>query len=54
MSPFLGVIRDKNAFFSYSAKIETLFIVFSVSTLSPAKAADKFSAVLLASVRSFT
>jgi hypothetical protein len=52
-SSFLVIIRDSDAFSSYPARIETLFIAFLALTLSPVKAVDRFSAVLSASARSF-
>jgi hypothetical protein len=42
---FLVIIRDKDIFSSYLAKIETLFIVFPVFMLILVKAVDRFSAV---------
>jgi len=48
----LGIIRDKNAFFSCPARIEAFFIVFLVLTFSPARAVDRFFIVFSASARS--
>ena len=48
----LTIIRDSDAFFSCSAKIETLFIVSLISIFSSAKTIDRFSAVLSASAKS--
>jgi hypothetical protein len=45
MSFFLGTIRDKDISFNYPARIEVLFIIFLVSTLNPAKTADRFSVI---------
>jgi hypothetical protein len=52
ISFFLAITRDSDAFFSYSAKIEALFIAFSISTLNPARTVDRFSAVFSASAKS--
>jgi hypothetical protein len=41
----LAITRDNDIFFNYSARIETLFIVFPASTLSPAKVIDRFFAI---------
>jgi hypothetical protein len=49
---FLNIIRDKNAFFNYSAKIEVLFIISLASTFSPVRAADRFSVIFSASAKS--
>jgi hypothetical protein len=51
MSFSLGTIRDKDIFFSYSTRIEALSIIFSVSTFSPVKAADRFSVIFSASAK---
>jgi hypothetical protein len=51
-SSSLIIIKDRNASFSYPAKIEALSIVFSASMFIPARAVDRFSAVLSASARS--
>jgi hypothetical protein len=48
----LAITRDSDISFSCPARIEALSVVFSVSTLSPAKAVDRFFAVLSASVKS--
>jgi hypothetical protein len=48
----LSIIRDKNTFFSYLIKIETLFITFSVSTFNSTKITDKFSVVFSVFVKS--
>jgi hypothetical protein len=53
-SSFLVIIRDKNTFFNYLARIEALSIVLLVSTLSLVKVVDRFFAVLSASAKSFT
>jgi hypothetical protein len=50
---FLAIIRDSDAFSNCPARIEALSVAFPVSTLNPAKAVDKFSAVLSASAKSF-
>jgi hypothetical protein len=49
----LGIIRDKDASSNCSAKIEILSVIFPASTLSPARAVDRFSAILSASAKSF-
>jgi hypothetical protein len=51
---FLGIIRDKDTFFSYPARIKAFFIIFPASTLSPASAVDRFFAVLSASAKSLS
>jgi hypothetical protein len=48
----LIIIRDRDISFNCPAKIETFSIAFSVFMLTPAKAVDRFFAVLSASVRS--
>jgi hypothetical protein len=48
----LAIIRDSDAFFNCPARIETLSIAFSTSTLSPVRAVDRFSTVLSVSVKS--
>jgi hypothetical protein len=48
----LAITRDSDAFSSYPARIEALSIASPASTLSPARAIDKFSAVLSASAKS--
>jgi hypothetical protein len=48
----LAIIRDSDAFFNYSAKIEAFFIVFLASTLNPAKTVDRFFAVFSAFAKS--
>jgi hypothetical protein len=47
-------IKDKDASFSYPTKIKARSITFPASTFSPAKAADRFSAVFSASSKSLT
>jgi hypothetical protein len=49
---FLAIIRDSDVFFNCPVRIEVLFVVFSVSTLNPARAIDKFFAVFSASAKS--
>jgi hypothetical protein len=49
---FLGIIRDKDAFFNYSARIEALSVTFLVSTFSSARTVDRFSAVFSAFIKS--
>jgi hypothetical protein len=49
---FLDIIKNKDTFFSCPARIETFSITFSALTLSPARAVDKFSAILSASAKS--
>jgi hypothetical protein len=51
-SSSLAIIRDRNTFSNYSAKIEALFVAFLASRLIPAKAVDRFSAVYSISARS--
>jgi hypothetical protein len=51
---FLAIIRNSDVFSSYSAKIEAFFIVSPASTLSPAKAVDRFFAVLSVSAKSLS
>jgi hypothetical protein len=51
-SSSLAIIRDRNAFFNYPARIETLFIAFSAFMLTPARAVDRFFAVLSAFAKS--
>ena len=48
-----AIARDKDIFFNCSISIETLSVAFPVLMLSPAKAIDKFSAILSASAKSF-
>jgi hypothetical protein len=50
-SSSLAITRDKDAFFSCPARIETLFVVFPVFMLISVKAVDRFSAVLSASAK---
>jgi len=45
-------IRDKNAFSNYPARIKAFSIIFPASTFSPAKTADRFSAIFSASSKS--
>jgi len=49
---FLAIIKDSDAFFSYPARIETLFVVFSVLTFNPARGVDRFFAVFSAFAKS--
>ena len=49
----LIIIRDSDVSFSCPAKIEALSITFPASTLNPARAIDRFFAVLSASAKSF-
>jgi hypothetical protein len=49
---FLIIIRDSDISFNCPARIEALFIAFSVSIFSPAKAVDRFSVILSAFVKS--
>jgi hypothetical protein len=51
-SSFLTITRDSDAFSSCPARIEALSIAFLVSTLSPIRAVDRFSAVLSAFAKS--
>jgi hypothetical protein len=48
----LVITRDSDVFFNCPAKIEALSVVSLVSTFSPVKAVDRFSAVLSASAKS--
>jgi hypothetical protein len=48
----LIIIRDKNAFFNYSARIEALSVVFPAFMLNLARAVDKFFTILSASAKS--
>ena len=48
----LAIIKNKDAFSNCPAKIETLFVAFPASTLSPVRAVDRFSAVLSISAKS--
>jgi len=41
----LVIIKDSDTFSSCPARIEAFFIIFLASTLSPARTADRFSAV---------
>ena len=50
-SSSLAIIKNKNIFSNYSAKIEILFVVFPTFKFIPVKAVDKFSAVYSASAR---
>jgi hypothetical protein len=52
VSSSLAITKNKDTFSSYSAKIETLFVVSLTSILIPAKAVDRFSAVFSASTKS--
>jgi hypothetical protein len=47
-------IRDKDIFSSYPARIEAFSITFPVSTLNPARAADRFFTVFSAFSKSLT
>jgi hypothetical protein len=49
----LAIIRDSDAFSSCPARIEALSVVFLISTLSPVKAVDRFSAVFSTFAKSF-
>jgi hypothetical protein len=51
---FLDIIKDKDTFSSYSARIEALFIIFLALTFSPVRVADRFSAVFSISAKSLT
>jgi hypothetical protein len=51
-SSSLIIIRDKDIFSNCPAKIETLSVIFPVLTFSPARAVDRFSAILSASAKS--
>jgi hypothetical protein len=51
-SSSLAIIRDRNAFFNYPARIETLFIAFPIFMLTLARAIDRFSAVFSTSAKS--
>jgi hypothetical protein len=53
ISSSLTITRDKDASSSYPARIEAFFITSPASTLNPAKAIDRFSAVLSVSAKSF-
>jgi hypothetical protein len=53
-SSFLIITRNSDAFFSYSVKIEILSVAFSASIFSPARAIDRFSAVLSIFAKSFS
>jgi len=48
----LIITKDSDISFSYPARIEIFSVAFSASTLSPARAVDRFSAVLSASAKS--
>ena len=49
----LAIIRDNDVFFNCPARIEAFSVAFLISTLSPAKAVDRFSAALSAFAKSF-
>jgi hypothetical protein len=49
----LAIIRDRDIFFSYPARIEALSVVFSTFKLTPARVVNRFSAALSTSVKSF-
>ena len=51
-SSFLIIIRDRDIFSSYSARIEVLSIIFLAFRFIPVKAIDRFSAVYSVSARS--
>ena len=51
-SSFLIIIKDRNAFFSYLARIETFSVVFSIFMLNLIRAVDKFFAVFSVSAKS--
>jgi hypothetical protein len=53
VSSSLAITRNRDTFFSYSAKIEAFFVAFLVFMLIPARAVDRFSAVLSAFIKSF-
>jgi hypothetical protein len=46
------IIRDKDISFSYLASIEALSVVLSIFMLNPARAVDRFFAVLSTFVKS--
>jgi hypothetical protein len=48
----LTIIRDKDAFSNCSAKIKALSIAFSALILNPARAVDRYFAVLSVSAKS--
>jgi hypothetical protein len=52
ISSSLIITRDKDAFFSYPARIEALSVAFPAFRLIPARAIDRFFAVLSASAKS--
>jgi hypothetical protein len=49
----LIIIRDRNTFFNYFAKIETFFVVFSAFILIPIRTVDRFFIVFSVSAKSF-
>jgi hypothetical protein len=42
---FIAITRDKDAFFNYPAKIETLSVVFLILMFNPARIVDRFFVV---------
>jgi hypothetical protein len=52
-SSSLAIIKDRDIFFNYPAKIEILSVTFPAFILNLAKAIDRFSAVCLTFIRSF-
>jgi hypothetical protein len=48
----LAIIKDRDVFFNYPARIEALSVAFPISMLNLARAVDRFFAVLSASVKS--
>ena len=50
----LIIIKDSDTSFSCPAKIEAFFVVSPISTLNPARAIDRFFAVLSAFAKSFS
>jgi hypothetical protein len=52
ISFFLAITRDSDISSNCPARIEALSVAFLISTLSPVKIIDRFSAVLSASAKS--
>jgi hypothetical protein len=48
----LAITRDSDISFNCPVRIEALSVAFPVSTFNPARAIDRFSAVLSASAKS--
>jgi hypothetical protein len=52
-SSSLAIIRDKDVFFNCFANIKTLSVIFLAFIFIPARAVDRFFAVLSVSAKSF-